>query len=52
MNKLMQRHEAIAQGGKDDSAPGLRPQSHAGYYAAYVFDPDSYKIEAVCHTPE
>ena len=43
---------AIAQGGKDDGAPGLRPQYHASYYAAYVFDPDGYKIEAVCHTPE
>jgi catechol 2,3-dioxygenase-like lactoylglutathione lyase family enzyme len=43
---------AIAQGGKDDGAPGLRPQYHASYYAAYVFDLDGYKLEAVCHTPE
>jgi catechol 2,3-dioxygenase-like lactoylglutathione lyase family enzyme len=43
---------AIAQGGKDDGAPGLRLQYHASYYAAYVLDPDGYKLEAVCHTPE
>jgi catechol 2,3-dioxygenase-like lactoylglutathione lyase family enzyme len=43
---------AIAQGGKDDGAPGIRAQYHAHYYAAYVFDPDGYKLEAVCHNPE
>lgn len=43
---------AIAQGGKDDGAPGIRAQYHANYYAAYVFDPDGYKLEAVCHAPE
>jgi catechol 2,3-dioxygenase-like lactoylglutathione lyase family enzyme len=38
---------ALANGGSDEGAPGLRPQYHANYYAAFVKDPDSYKIEAV-----
>ncbi|TAD79424.1 MAG: VOC family protein [Oscillatoriales cyanobacterium] len=42
---------AIAQGGQDAGMPGLRPQYHPHYYAAYVLDPDGYKIEAVCHQP-
>jgi catechol 2,3-dioxygenase-like lactoylglutathione lyase family enzyme len=40
---------ALAAGGRDNGAPGLRPQYHAGYYAAYVFDPDGHNVEAVCH---
>ena len=40
---------ALAAGGKDNGAPGLRPQYHAHYYAALVFDPDGNNIEAVCH---
>lgn len=43
---------AIAAGGKDNGAPGLRPHYHATYYAAFVFDPDGHNIEAVCHAPE
>ena len=43
---------AIAAGGKDNGAPGLRPHYHANYYGAFVFDPDGNNIEAVCHTPE
>jgi catechol 2,3-dioxygenase-like lactoylglutathione lyase family enzyme len=38
---------ALAKGGGDKGAPGLRPQYHARYYAAFVTDPDGYKIEAV-----
>lgn len=38
---------AIAQGGTDDGAPGLRPEYDANYYAAFVRDPDGNKIEAV-----
>lgn len=41
---------AIASGGTDNGKPGLRPQYHANYYAAFVLDPDGYNIEAVCHT--
>ena len=42
---------AIAAGGKDNGPPGLRPQYHANYYAAFVLDPDGNNIEAVCHAP-
>jgi catechol 2,3-dioxygenase-like lactoylglutathione lyase family enzyme len=44
--------EAIAAGGKDNGAPGLRPHYHANYYGAFVLDPDGHNIEAVCHLPE
>jgi catechol 2,3-dioxygenase-like lactoylglutathione lyase family enzyme len=40
---------ALAAGGRDNGAPGLRPHYHAGYYAAYVIDPDGNNIEAVFH---
>lgn len=39
---------ALAQGGKDNGAPGLRDY-HPGYYGAFVLDPDSNNIEAVYH---
>ena len=46
-------HEAaIAAGGKDNGAPGLRPHYHPDYYGAFVFDPDGNNVEAVCHAPE
>jgi catechol 2,3-dioxygenase-like lactoylglutathione lyase family enzyme len=41
---------AIEAGGRDNGAPGRRPQYHERYYAAYVFDPDGNNVEAVCHT--
>jgi catechol 2,3-dioxygenase-like lactoylglutathione lyase family enzyme len=40
---------AIAAGGRDNGAPGLRPEYHPNYYGAFVFDPDGNNIEAVCH---
>lgn len=40
---------ALAAGGRDNGAPGLRPQYHPGYYAAFVLDPDGHNIEAVFH---
>jgi len=43
--------EALAAGGRDDGAPGLRPEYHATYYAAFVIDPAGNRIEAVCHDP-
>lgn len=43
---------AIAAGGRDNGAPGLRPQYHPNYYGAYVLDPDGHNIEAVCHEAE
>jgi catechol 2,3-dioxygenase-like lactoylglutathione lyase family enzyme len=42
---------ALASGAGDDGKPGLRPEYHANYYAAFVIDPDGHKIEAVCHAP-
>jgi catechol 2,3-dioxygenase-like lactoylglutathione lyase family enzyme len=43
---------ALEAGGKDNGAPGLRPNYHANYYAAFVIAPDGHNIEAVCHEPE
>ncbi|MBN9061509.1 MAG: glyoxalase [Rhizobiales bacterium 65-9] len=45
-------HAAMAAGGRDNGAPGLRPHYHPNYYGAFVFDPDGNNIEAVCHAPE
>ncbi|HEX7046075.1 MAG TPA: VOC family protein [Gammaproteobacteria bacterium] len=43
---------ALEAGGKDNGAPGLRPEYHANYYAAFVIAPDGHNIEAVCHERE
>jgi len=43
---------ALEAGGKDNGAPGLCPEYHANYYAAFVIGPDGHNIEAVCHKPE
>jgi catechol 2,3-dioxygenase-like lactoylglutathione lyase family enzyme len=40
---------ALAAGGRDNGAPGLRPNYGPGYYAAYVYDPDGTNLEAVVH---
>ena len=42
---------ALAAGGKDNGAPGLRPHYHVDYYGAFVTDPDGHNIKAVCRTP-
>lgn len=42
---------ALKAGGTDNGAPGLRPEYHASYYAAFVLDPDGHNVEAVCHFP-
>jgi hypothetical protein len=43
-------HEAaLAAGGTDDGAPGIREIYHPTYYRAFVLDPDGNNIEAVCH---
>ena len=39
---------ALAAGGKDNGRPGLRADYGPGYYAAFVIDPDGYRIEAHC----
>ncbi|MGC3981605.1 MAG: VOC family protein [Steroidobacteraceae bacterium] len=41
---------ALAAGGRDNGAPGLRPHYHPNYYGAFVLDPDGHNIEAVCHS--
>ena len=43
---------ALEAGGQDNGAPGLRPQYHANYYAAFVIGPDGHNVEVVCHEPE
>jgi catechol 2,3-dioxygenase-like lactoylglutathione lyase family enzyme len=43
---------AIAAGGKDNGAPGLRPHYHPNYYGAFVIGPDGHNVEAVCHKPK
>lgn len=42
---------ALAAGGTDNGAPGLRPSYHPGYFAAFVLDPDGNNVEAVFHGP-
>ena len=50
---VRQFHAAALQaGGKDNGAPGLRPEYHADYYGAFVIGPDGHNIEAVCHHAE
>lgn len=39
---------AIKAGGKDNGKPGLRSDYSENYYAAFVIDPDGYRIEAHC----
>lgn len=43
---------AVAAGGTDNGAPGLRPHYHPDYYGAFVLDLDGNNIEAVCHAPD
>jgi catechol 2,3-dioxygenase-like lactoylglutathione lyase family enzyme len=38
---------ALANGGKDNGGTGLHPEYGPDYYAAFVFDPEGYRIEAV-----
>lgn len=43
---------ALAAGGTDHGAPGLRPHYHPDYYGAFVIGPDGHNVEAVCHKPQ
>jgi len=38
---------AIAAGGTDNGFPGVRPEFHENYYAAFIIDPDGNNVEAV-----
>ena len=42
---------ALAAGGTDNGAPGVRAIYHPTYYGAFVRDFDGHNIEAVCHSP-
>jgi catechol 2,3-dioxygenase-like lactoylglutathione lyase family enzyme len=44
-------HAALAAGGRDNGAPGVRAHYHPNYYGAFVLDPEGRNIEAVCHAP-
>jgi catechol 2,3-dioxygenase-like lactoylglutathione lyase family enzyme len=43
---------SLKAGGTDNGQPGLRPEYHANYYAAFVLDLDGNNLEAVCHLSE
>jgi len=43
---------ALRSGGRDNGGPGLRPHYGQDYYAAFVVDPDGYRLEAYCGKPE
>ena len=43
---------ALAKGGRDNGPPGLRNDYGANYYAAFVVDPDGYRLEAHCGNVE
>ena len=40
---------ALASGGTDNGAPGLRPYYQEHYYGGFVCDPDGHHVEAVCY---
>ncbi len=40
---------AIGRGATPDGEPGLHPEYGDGYFAAFVLDPDGYRLEAVLH---
>jgi catechol 2,3-dioxygenase-like lactoylglutathione lyase family enzyme len=39
---------ALASGGRDNGKPGLRTDYGPSYFAAFVIDPDGYRLEAYC----
>jgi catechol 2,3-dioxygenase-like lactoylglutathione lyase family enzyme len=45
-------HAALAAGGRDNGAPGLRPHYHPDFYGAFVLDADGINVEAVCRRAE
>jgi catechol 2,3-dioxygenase-like lactoylglutathione lyase family enzyme len=42
---------ALGAGGTDNGGPGLRASYGENYYAAFVIDPDGYRLEAYCGRP-
>jgi hypothetical protein len=52
VGKVFRAHKAaLAAGGSDNGAPGVRKEYHPNYYGAFIIDPDGNNIEAVCHNP-
>jgi len=43
---------ALGAGGRDHGKPGVRASYGSNYYAAFVVDPDGYRLEAYCGEPE
>jgi catechol 2,3-dioxygenase-like lactoylglutathione lyase family enzyme len=43
---------ALRIGGLDNGQPGLRRKYGPNYYAAFLIDPDGYRVEAVIDSPE
>lgn len=41
---------ALRTGATDNGKPGLRDAYGPNYYAAFVIDPDGYRLEAYCGT--
>jgi hypothetical protein len=45
-------HKAgVAAGGADNGEPGMRPDYSADYFAAFLTDPDGYRVEAYTSAP-
>ncbi len=42
---------ALGAGGEDNGQPGVRADYGDNYYAAFVVDPDGYRLEAYCNQP-
>jgi catechol 2,3-dioxygenase-like lactoylglutathione lyase family enzyme len=42
-------HAATNAGYRNNGAPGERPEYHAGYFSAFVLDPDGNNVEVVNH---
>jgi catechol 2,3-dioxygenase-like lactoylglutathione lyase family enzyme len=42
---------AMASGGTDNGLPGVRRHYGGNYFAAFVVDPDGWRLEAVCKVP-
>jgi catechol 2,3-dioxygenase-like lactoylglutathione lyase family enzyme len=42
---------ALRSGGRDNGKPGVRGDYGPDYYAAFVVDPDGYRLEAYCNQP-
>jgi catechol 2,3-dioxygenase-like lactoylglutathione lyase family enzyme len=44
--------KGLAAGGSDNGSPGVRPEYGQTYYAAFVIDPDGYRLEAYFRMPD